>query len=233
LGNLASKAVFLFLVAAISFSCISLLPKGEGLDGISFPKSFSAVAPPMINLNVVLGIIAVASALVGASLILIYRKYIKIVVAVVLIVIVAVSAIGVIWYSEASINFWFVSPYTTVPGDNALTLNCENSGHLPGTFDLVLSFANARFSSKTSPPFQSIDNQTVKFTFTLQPGEKLNRQVWFNIDSTISDFYAYLSFQQNDDNFLVKSVSNGVNSVSYQKDVVDENFTMRTFYPPP
>jgi hypothetical protein len=114
-----------------------------------------------------------------------------------------------------------------------LTMYYENNGHLTGTFDLVLSFTNAHISMKTSPPYQLIDSQTVKFAFTLQPGEKKSRQMWFIIDGSVSDFYIYLSFQQNDGNFLIRSSPGGVNTVSYQKDVADSNFTMSTFAPPP
>jgi hypothetical protein len=88
---------------------------------------------------------------------------------------------------------------------------------LPGTFDLQLAFTNAHFSLKTSLPYQLIDNQTIKFTFTLQPGEIQSKEAWFIIDGDVSDFYVNLSFQQNGANFLVKSSSRGVDSVSYQK----------------
>jgi len=114
-----------------------------------------------------------------------------------------------------------------------LTMYCENVGHMTGTFDLVLSFTNAHVSMKTSPPYELVDDRTAKFTFTLQPGERQSRQMWFIIDGNVSDFYIYLALQQNDGNFLVRSSSGGVSTVSYQRDNADSNFTMRTFAPPP
>ena len=138
-----------------------------------------------------------------------------------------------VWSSEASINYWFVAPGTTATEDNYLTMYCENTGRLAGTFDLELAFTNAHFSQKTSLPYQLIDNRTVRFTFTLKSGETQSRQMWFIIDNNVSDFYIYLSFKQNGANFLVRSSSGGVDSVSYQKDINDGNFTMRVFAPPP
>jgi len=193
---------------------------------------FSVALQP-IDLNVILAVIALLAVFIGVGVALVLRKHFKIVTASVLAVVIVIACVGAIWYNEASINYWIVAPYSTQTGDNSLTIFCENIGHLQGTFDLKLSFLNAHFSSKTSLPFQVVDNQTVEFTFTLQPGEKQSRQAEFIVDQNISDFYVNLSFQQNDGNLLVKTGFGGVSSVSYQKDVTDYNFTMRTFYPPP
>ena len=233
MGRLPSKKAFLFLSVAIFLSTFSLLPIGTGLGLASPAKSLAAIGPAKIGLFAILGVIALIAVLVGAGAALVLRRHKKIVAASVLVVIVVVAGVGALWSAEASINYWLVTPYTTRTQDNALTIYCENTGHLPGTFNLVLSFTRAHFSLKTSLPYQLVNNQTVKFTFTLQPDENQSRQAWFIIDNNISDFYIYLSFEQNDGNFLVKSAPGGVDSVSYQKDVADANFTMRTFYPPP
>lgn len=189
--------------------------------------------PPTTGSDSMLVVLAVFAILVGAAVAVLLRRYIKVVVAVVAIVVVVIAGVGAVSYSEASINYWLVSPYTTWGKDNSLTINCQNTGHLSGTFDLMLAFTNAHFSSKTSLPYNLVDSQTVKFTFTLRPGETQSRQAWFIIDNNVSDFYLSLSFQQNDGNFLVKSGPGGVDSVSYQKDVADVNFTMRLVSPPP
>jgi hypothetical protein len=192
-----------------------------------------SVAPPATGSDSTLIVLAVFAILVGAAVAVLLRRYIKVVVAAVAIVVVVIAGVGAVSYSEASINYWLVSPYTTWGKDNSLTINCQNTGHLSGTFDLMLAFTNAHFSLKTSLPYNLVDSQTVKFTFTLRPGENQSRQAWFIIDNNVSDFYLSLSFQQNDGNFLVKSGSGGVDSVSYQKDVADMNFTMRLVSPPP
>ena len=196
----------------------------------------SAIPSPN-GVTVVLVAIAVFAFLIAVGLAYrwrnVLRKHIKTVVAAIFIVVAAVAGIGALWYAEASIDYWFVSPYTTATQDNSLTMYCENTGHLAATFDLVFTFSNAHFSLKTSLPYQFIDNRTVKFTFTLQPSEMQNRQAWFIIDENVTDFYVNLSFQQNGANFFVRSGSGGVTSVSYQKDLADSNFTMRTFLPPP
>lgn len=86
---------------------------------------------------------------------------------------------------------------------------------------------------KTSLPYQLVNDRTIKFTFTLQPGEKQTREMWFIIDGNVTDFCIYLSFQQNAGNFLVRSSPGGVDTVSYQKDAEDSNFTTRSYFPPP
>ena len=193
--------------------------------------------PSNDGLVVVLTAIVVLVVLIGVGLAFrwrnVLRKHVKIVVAAIFILVATVAVIGGLWYAEASIDYWFVSSEATATQDNFLTIYCENTGHLAATFDLELAFTNAHFSLKTSLPYQFIDNRTAKFTFTLQPGEIQSRQAWFIIDDDVSDFYVSLSFQQNGANFLVRSSSGGVNSVSYQKDFADSNFTMRTFAPPP
>ncbi len=164
-----------------------------------------------------------------------FRKHIRIIAAAILAVAIVAAGFAIGWYSEAVINYWFVAPQTTAATDNPLTMYCDNQGHLAGTFDLELQLTNAHISQKTSLPYVLIDDRTAKFTFTLQPGETENRTAWFIIDNdgNVTDFYIYLSFQQNDGNFLVRSNSGGVDTASYQKDVTDQNFTMRTFAPPP
>jgi hypothetical protein len=220
---------FLVLVFPLSFSFSS------SNNQFSFSSYLHKLSPSVqpINVNVILGVIAVIAILIGVGIALRLRKHLKIVGGIILAVIIVIAGVGVEWYSEASINYWLVSAYTTNAKDNPVAVYCENTGHLSGTFDLVLSFTNAHFSQKTSLPYQLINDYTVKFTFTLQPGEKQSRQAWFIIDQNVSDFYLYLSFEQNNGNFLVKSGSGGVNSISYQKDTGDANYTIRTVAPPP
>ena len=222
----------LFLVAAVLSSVLCFSSEAAGSGVVPKVQVLSA-AMPTIGLNSVLAVIAVFAVLVGIAVVIRLRRHLRIVAVAIAVVVVIVAGFAAVWYGEASINYWLVSPYTTWTEDNPLTMYCENTGHLAGTFDLVLAFTNAHFSLKTSLPYTQIDDRTVKFTFTLQPGEAQNRQTWFIIDNNVSDFYISLSFQQNDGNFLVRSGPGGVDSVSYQKDTADVNFTLRTFAPPP
>jgi hypothetical protein len=231
MAKLVSKMCLLLVVVSL-FSSFSLSSYNGDFAAVDHTLLLS-VAPPTGGIDSILVVIVVLAVLVGAAVAIALRRRVKVVVAAVTVFIVVVAGFGAVWYSQASINYWLVSPYTTWTEDNPLTVNCQNTGHLPGTFDLLLAFTNAHFSLKTSLPYNLVDNQTVKFTFTLQPGETQSREAWFIIDNNVSDFYISLAFQQNDGNFLVKSGPGGVDSVSYQKDVADVNFTMRTVSPPP
>jgi hypothetical protein len=189
--------------------------------------------PTMNGLIVLVSFFVAMAVLIGIYAIIRFRKHIRIIAAAALTMIIVGAVGAAVWYSQASIQYWLVSPYTTATQDNTLTIFCENTGVLAGTFDLQLSFTNAHFSQKTSLPYQLLNERTIKFTFTLQPGERQSRQAWFIIDNNVADFYVNLSFQQNDASFLVRSSPGGVETISYQKDTADKNFTMRTFAPPP
>jgi hypothetical protein len=185
--------------------------------------TLSANLPPSINyFYILIPVVAIVVILIAFQFRRLVKKHWK-----------KITAFYATWSAEASINYWFIAPGSTATADNYLTMYCENTGHSAGTFDLKLAFTNAHFSLKTSLPYQVIDNRTVKFTFTLQPGERQSRQSWFIIDNNVTDFYIYLSFGQNDGNFFVRSSSGGVDSVSYQEDANDNNFTMRVYMPPP
>ena len=135
--------------------------------------------------------------------------------------------------AQASLDYWFMSDETyTAAGDNYVTIQCENTGHLAGTATLKLQFTNAEFSTKTSQPYQQINNRTAQFTFIVQPGEKQNARAYFIINSNISDFYIDLS-AENGGNFLVKYNSNGVNYVSYHKFSDEGSYLQQTAAPPP
>ena len=222
----------LFLVMAVLSSVFSVSAKNSNL-ALANHVVFSVAIPPTYYVESILAVLAVVAVLIGVAAAIALRKHIKVVGAAVAIAIVVIAGVGAAWYGAASINYWLVSPYSTGGADNPLTVNCQNTGHLSGTFDLQLAFTNAHFSHKTSLPYNLVDSRMVKFTFTLQPGETQSRQVWFIIDNNVTDFYIGLSFQQNGGNFLVRSGPGGVDSVSYQKDTADVNFTMRMVFPPP
>jgi len=202
--------------------------------------NFLSAAPPPYNafwLNV--ATLLVLAILIGIGIAIrlrkrLQRKHFKII-GIVILVLVAVSAVFVIvWEAEPTISYWLAAADTYPPNaDNSLTINCQNTGSLTGTFDLVIQFTRANFSSaQNSQPIHQIDNQTVRFTCTLAPGQQQATQVHFTVNDNTIDFYVFLSFQQNGSNFFVKSKSGGVTSVSFQKDSAG-NFEMRQFLPPP
>ncbi len=195
-------------------------------------ESISAVTPSL-SINVFFALILIVVILVFAYAFLKYRKHVKILSAVVLITVVVGAGIWAVWYSEANIAYYFIAPYTTAAEDNSLDIYCQNVGHLTGTFSLVLSYVNAHFSQKSSLPYQLIDQRTVKYTFTLQPGQAQITRSWFIIDQNVNDFYINLAYQQAPGNLLIKEGPAGVTSTSYQKDPATGNFTMRLQLPPP
>jgi hypothetical protein len=218
----------------VLFSCV-FLDSAKNVSGvISHLGTLSSPPPPLINYFYgLIPVVAIVVILIALQFRRSVKKHWKKITAAALIIATVIAVFYATLSAEASINYWFISPGNTATQDNYLTMYCENTGHLAGTFDLELAFTNAHFSLKTSLPYQLIDDRTVKFTFTLQPGERQSKQSWFIIDNNVTDFYIYLSFSQNDGNFFVRGNSGGVDSVSYQKDANDSNFTMRVFMPPP
>jgi hypothetical protein len=224
----------LVLVVGILFSCVSLA-SAKDVSG-SFSRLVILSPAPVPVTNVIFGLfvfVLIVVVLIALAFVHVLRRHWKKISVAALVLIAVVAGFYIVWSSEASIYYWFVAPGTTATQDNYLTMYCENTGRLAGTFDLEIAFTNAHVSMKTSLPYQLHDSQTIKFTFTLHPGEQQSRQMWFIINQNVTDFYINLSFHQNDGNFLVRSSSGGVDSVSYQKDVNGGNFTMRVFMPPP
>ena len=229
LGSAATVLVaVLVLLASLLFAHTV-----EGLDTVSHMGPLSAAPSPNYFAYGFLLVIAIFAILIIVAFRQALKKHLKKIAIGTLVAVVVIAAVFVVLSIEPSIDYWFVSPYTSATQDNFLTLNCENTGHLTGTFDLVIAFVNAHVSLKTSLPYQLLDSKTAKFTFTLRADEKQSRDVWFVINDNVTDFYINLSFQQNDGNFFVRSSPGGVDSVSYQKDSNDGNFTMRQVVPPP
>jgi hypothetical protein len=183
------------------------------------------------GLYVLLGLIVAVAILVAVYAAYRLRRHAKAVAAGFAVVLVAVAAFAAVYYSEPAINYWLMSTQSTWAQDNMVTMIAENRGFTTGTFDLMLKFSNAHFSQKTSPPYTKVDDQTVKFTFTLQPGEQQNRTAWFIINQNVTDFGVSISFQPS--GILMHGEPGGVDYVSYQKDEASGNFTLHTFVPPP
>jgi hypothetical protein len=234
--DLSAKRVLLILgavcVAFLILSWCSFLDNAQVGSELFSRLGTLSISPSPVGFYAFLVFILVLAVLAVVGLALVLRKHLKKIVGVALLIVAVIAGVYVAWSVEPSINYWLVSVDTTSTRDNSLTMYSENIGGLAGTFDLVVQLTNAHVSLKTSLPYQLIDSQTAKFTFTLQSGEQQNRQLWYIINGNVTDFYITLSFQQNGGNFFVKSSQGGVDSVSYQKDA-SGNFTIRTFAPPP
>ncbi len=231
IGRFGSKVAVAFLfVEILLFSLVHL--DSANADTSSHIQALSAPPSLALDFQVILGLIVAFVVMVGVGLALKYRRHFKLVGVAALVVGIVVVGFAAVWYGQPSISYWLVSVDSTGAQDNALTMYCENSGYWAATFDLVLSLDNAHISRKTSPPYQMINDQTAKFSFTLGPGEKQSRQAWFIIDQNVTDFYIYLTFQT-DTALLVKSEPGGVTQISYQKDPADTNFTKRIATTPP
>ncbi len=82
---------------------------------------------------------------------------------------------------------------------------------------------------RTSLPYNEISSNDIRFSFTLNPGETQNRTMWFEIDQNgnVTDFAITLSCLPGSGTILFRSSPGDTTSASYQKDVVDANFTMQ------
>jgi hypothetical protein len=207
---------------------------GQGLVPLS-------PAPSYFGLYLFVAALVVFFMLIIVALIIKHRKLRK-PVALVVIVVVAVAATGyVVWSTEPSIEYWLIAdPTYSAAGDNAVNVKCQNTGQSAGTFNLNLEFRNAAFSAQTSQPYTLLGSEKAQFTYTLQPGEAKSTEVHFTINVDATDFYLYLTFEQSGGNFLVRAEPGGVTSTSYQretagyqKEAATDNFTQRTYAPPP
>jgi hypothetical protein len=198
-------------------------------------------APSYFGLYLFVAAMVLFFMLVVVALLIKHRKLRK-PIALVAIAVVAIAATAyVVWATEPSIEYWLMAdPSYSAAGDNAVTVKCQNTGKFAGTFNLDLEFRNAAFSAQTRQPYTLLGSEKATFTYTLQPGETQFTEVHFTINADASDFYLYLSFEQSGGNFLVRAEPGGVTSTSYQretagyqKDAATDNFTQRTYAPPP
>jgi hypothetical protein len=162
----------------VLFSCVSFASAEEVSGAFPNLNVLSAVPYPVTHL--ILGlifVIIIVVILIGLTFIDVLRKNLKRIAVVTLVAIAVIAGFYAVWSSEPPINYWFVAPSTTATEDNNLTIYCENTGPLVGTFDLELAFANPHFSQKTSLPYQFIDSRTVRFTpYIAGPGERKSKQ---------------------------------------------------------
>ena len=137
----------------------------------------------------------------------------KTVFSVSIIVIVLASTGAGLWLSESasSINYAFNYDFYYQKEDNnwftvnwvsnnrtegtLLSVECYNTGLMDGTFDIVIEFTNATFSTQTHQPYSQLSTSTVKFPLTLKSGEHQAVDVYFKINNDVTDFNVKVLFE--------------------------------------
>jgi hypothetical protein len=156
----------------------------------------------------------------------------KLLLAVALITVVAVSAV-LVWLTEANIRYAFNVDYSyqkdggrwvTVDSINDKQMNgtfvnieCKNHGYFEGSFNLIVTFTNAMFSTTTAKPYEQVNGTTAKFSYKLLAGESRDTDVYFTIDDNATGFLISLWFESSQI-FLRSSEGNwlGVNTLYYE-----------------
>jgi hypothetical protein len=161
------------------------------------------------------------------------KKRRKLILSVTLILVVAIAVGGSVWFLRAQIYYSFdaLHDYPKV-GDNSFTINCQNNGYVAGSFSLNVLLTNANISSKTNQSYQLVGASTARFEYTLQPGERQNTQVYFQIGENVTDFNLQLQQEQKKD-FLMTADSTGNTYLGFVREPSDETFTSQGVPLPP
>jgi hypothetical protein len=108
-----------------------------------------------------------------------------------------IAGVSLIWFTVTpTINYWLdINQSYQATGDHWIPVICTNSGILDGTFNLMVTFTNASFSTTTPQPYQQISSNAVKFTFTLHSSEQRTTNVHFIIDNNTDQFRISLSVE--------------------------------------
>ena len=171
----------------------------------------------------------------------------KILLSVALLLLILASIVAVI-SSEASIAYGFNYDFTYRRINNEwvtvnwisnnstdgllLSVECQNSGLMDGTFNILMEFTNANLNT-TNQPNSQISNSIVKFPMTLHGHELKTIDAHFTVADNISDFRIKILFESTQ--LLIQShesnsFDNSVNSIGFAKDESGNSFHQ---LPPP
>lgn len=115
-----------------------------------------------------------------------------------LIVIFAVAGSGVWFLAVPNVDFWLDPTHhyrrereswvTVNSAGDALDgtfvpIYCKNSGLFAVTLEVSVTFSGATFSTKTPQPYEQVNANTTKFTFTLGAFETKKTDVYFTIQN--------------------------------------------------
>lgn len=165
------------------------------------------------------------------------NKIRKALISVAIIVIIFASTGVALWVSEsaASINYGFNYDFYYQKVDNnwftvnwvsnnrtegtLLSVECYNRGLVDGTFDIVIEFTNATFSAETHQPYLQLSNSTVKLPLLLQSGGHQVVDVYYTINSDVTEFNAKVSFESSQ-LFIHSTESNAhnIDTIYYSKE---------------
>ncbi len=122
------------------------------------------------------------------------------------------ASIAAVYFSEASINY-SLNPYLyqkignqwhTVDYENNMSfpetftrIYSQNKGSLDGAFGIIVRLTNATFSENSYQPSQFINSNTIKLNYNLQGHEENYTNVYFTIDSKVTQFVISIAFQTN------------------------------------
>jgi hypothetical protein len=123
------------------------------------------------------------------------RRKTKFIIAIALCVILSLV---IVWFSEASINYWFNPDFRYVKENGnwftvdwtlgnrteglLVSIECSNVGQMTGTLDIIAEFKGATISPQTPLPHSLQDNSTAKFTQTLPRNAHQTIDVYFLVD---------------------------------------------------
>lgn len=141
------------------------------------------------------------------------RRSRAVLLTVALIAIFVIAGSGIFWlFITPDADFWLPTNfyYQKVAGDwvsvnysnnNTLDgtfapINCKNNGALTATFEIIVVFSGAYFSTDTPLPYQQINDTTAKFAFTLNSYQEKSANIYFTIINSMS-FTISLSLETN------------------------------------
>jgi hypothetical protein len=122
----------------------------------------------------------------------------KVLFSIALIAIVTLAGSGVFWFfMMPDVDLWLdpncsyqkvAGDWVTVNFQNNNTsngtfapINCKNNGALTATFEIIVVFSGASFSTDTPLPYEQINSTAAKFAFTLGGYQEKNVPVYFTI----------------------------------------------------
>ena len=110
---------------------------------------------------------------------------------------IALATATLIWYistTQASIDYWILAPQYQIyvgqgsfQGNQSITIYCKNGGDADGSFDLIITFTNATFSTQTSNPY-SADKSSVSVPFLLHKTDANQKVIFYTINKDVSGF---------------------------------------------
>ncbi len=128
---------------------------------------------------------------------------------------------------------WVTINYATNASVNGcfIPIGCKNSGFMPATFEITVTFNGASFSTDTPMPYQQVGNSAAKFAFTLGGHQEKNVEAHFTIVNS-TRFIISLSLQTSQGVFRVVDAQRGQPwDVSYRQLYFYEGSSNDSFIP--